>query len=341
MVRRHSHLFDLGTRGWEAHAFLCLEEGAEPHPGFSAFTSSQSAAKCCKTKSWRSGWRQITYMFWHKITYCKTSLFSCFDWLDEDKKWFFHNHEQCSARRERKEASKKKWSFEWTQSFTVLTSWHSLSLKCTAWCSEIGSLTLRDACNGAYANMAAKYGGQCKRPPRDGNSPFLTCINFKGKWTPAPFLLRNSAWALHSGASSDASEPISLYQAVRFSEDGELEHQSHTLKLRLSACKVINTMRCTSQQNCAEPVRRNAIKSLISAVLLLPPVVRAWLKWISAFLSFSEPGWFALYFASFSPSFVISFLSVLRCVSSLSTISTSWFAIEKLSASLFLAPSFF
>ena len=23
--------------------------------------------------------------------------------------------------------------------------------------------------------------------PRDGNSPFLTCILFKGKWTPAPF----------------------------------------------------------------------------------------------------------------------------------------------------------
>ena len=43
--------------------------------------------------------------------------------------------------------------------------------------------------NGAYANMAAKYGGQCKRPPppSDGNSPFLTCILFKGKWTPAPF----------------------------------------------------------------------------------------------------------------------------------------------------------
>ena len=28
--------------------------------------------------------------------------------------------------------------------------------------------------NGAYANMAAKYGEQCKRPPTDGNSPFLT-----------------------------------------------------------------------------------------------------------------------------------------------------------------------
>ena len=33
MVRHDSHLFDLGTRGWEAHAFLCLEEGAKPHPG--------------------------------------------------------------------------------------------------------------------------------------------------------------------------------------------------------------------------------------------------------------------------------------------------------------------
>ena len=74
MVRHDSHLFALGTRGWEAHAFLCLEEGAKPHPGFSAFTSSQSAAKCCKTKTWRSGWRQITYVFWHVITYCKTSL---------------------------------------------------------------------------------------------------------------------------------------------------------------------------------------------------------------------------------------------------------------------------
>ena len=51
VVRRDSHLFDSGTRGWEAHTFLCLEEGAKPHPGFSAFTSSQSAAKCCKTKT--------------------------------------------------------------------------------------------------------------------------------------------------------------------------------------------------------------------------------------------------------------------------------------------------
>ena len=51
VVRRDSHLFDLGTRGWEVHAFLCLEEGAKPHPGFLGFTSSQSAAKCCKTKT--------------------------------------------------------------------------------------------------------------------------------------------------------------------------------------------------------------------------------------------------------------------------------------------------
>ena len=77
VVRHDSHLFDLGTRGWEGHAFLCLEEGAKPHPGFSAFTSSQSAAKCCKTKTWRGGWRQITYVFWHVITYCKTSLRPC------------------------------------------------------------------------------------------------------------------------------------------------------------------------------------------------------------------------------------------------------------------------
>ena len=34
MVRRDPHLFDLGTRGWEAHTFLCLEEGAKPHPGY-------------------------------------------------------------------------------------------------------------------------------------------------------------------------------------------------------------------------------------------------------------------------------------------------------------------
>ena len=73
-VRRDSHLFDLGTRGWEAHTFLCFEEGAKPHRGFPAFMSSQSAAKCCKTKTWRSVWRQITYVFWHVITYCKTSL---------------------------------------------------------------------------------------------------------------------------------------------------------------------------------------------------------------------------------------------------------------------------
>ena len=47
------------------------------------------------------------------------------------------------------------------------------------------------AFNGAYANMAAKYSWQCKSspppPPRDGISPFLTCVLFKGKWTPAPF----------------------------------------------------------------------------------------------------------------------------------------------------------
>ena len=40
VVRRDPHLFDLGTRGWEAHTFLCLEEGAQPHPGYLGFTSS-------------------------------------------------------------------------------------------------------------------------------------------------------------------------------------------------------------------------------------------------------------------------------------------------------------
>ena len=33
-VRHDPRLFDLGTRGWEALAFLCLEEGAKPHPRF-------------------------------------------------------------------------------------------------------------------------------------------------------------------------------------------------------------------------------------------------------------------------------------------------------------------
>ena len=76
VVRRDPHLFDLGTRGRKAHTFLCLEEGAKPHPGYLGFTSSQSAAKCCKTKTWRSARWQITYVFWHVITYCKTSLMS-------------------------------------------------------------------------------------------------------------------------------------------------------------------------------------------------------------------------------------------------------------------------
>ena len=74
VVRRDPHLFDLGTRGWEAHTFLCLEEGAKPHPGFLGFSSSCSSATCCKTKTWRSARWQITYVFWHVITYCKTSL---------------------------------------------------------------------------------------------------------------------------------------------------------------------------------------------------------------------------------------------------------------------------
>ena len=43
VVGRNPHLFDLGTWGWEAHTFLCLEEGANPQPGFLAFTSSQSS----------------------------------------------------------------------------------------------------------------------------------------------------------------------------------------------------------------------------------------------------------------------------------------------------------
>ena len=51
VVRRDPHLFDLGTRGRKAHTFLCLEEGAKPHRGYLGFTSSQSAAKCCKTKT--------------------------------------------------------------------------------------------------------------------------------------------------------------------------------------------------------------------------------------------------------------------------------------------------
>ena len=66
--------FSIWARGWEAHTFLCLEEGAKPHPGYLGFTSSQSAAKCCKTKTWRSARWQITYVFWHVITSCKTSL---------------------------------------------------------------------------------------------------------------------------------------------------------------------------------------------------------------------------------------------------------------------------
>ena len=51
VVRRDSRLFDLGTRGWEVHTFLCVEDAAKPHPGFWGFTSSQSAEKCCKTKT--------------------------------------------------------------------------------------------------------------------------------------------------------------------------------------------------------------------------------------------------------------------------------------------------
>ena len=76
MVGHDSRLFDLGTRGWEAHTFLCLEEGAKPEPGVSAFTSSQSVPKCCKTKTWRCVGRLITYVFWNVITYCKTSFLS-------------------------------------------------------------------------------------------------------------------------------------------------------------------------------------------------------------------------------------------------------------------------
>ena len=50
VVRRDSHLFDLGTRGWKAHTFLCLGEGAKPYPGYLGFTSSQSAANLSVAK---------------------------------------------------------------------------------------------------------------------------------------------------------------------------------------------------------------------------------------------------------------------------------------------------
>ena len=34
VVRHDCHLFDLGTRAGEAHSYLCVEEGAQLHPGF-------------------------------------------------------------------------------------------------------------------------------------------------------------------------------------------------------------------------------------------------------------------------------------------------------------------
>ena len=76
-VRRDPHLFGLGTQGWEANTFLCLEEGAKAAPGVFEFHVKPKRSKCCKTKTWRNARRQITYVFWHVITYCKTSLLSC------------------------------------------------------------------------------------------------------------------------------------------------------------------------------------------------------------------------------------------------------------------------
>ena len=54
--------------------FVVCRKVLSPHPGFSAFTSSQSAAKCSKIKTLRCAWRQSTYVFWHVITDYKTSL---------------------------------------------------------------------------------------------------------------------------------------------------------------------------------------------------------------------------------------------------------------------------
>ena len=72
-----THTFSIWAHGdGKRTLFFCLEEGAKPHPGYLGFTSSQSSAKCCKTKTQRSARWQITYVFWHVITYCKTSLIS-------------------------------------------------------------------------------------------------------------------------------------------------------------------------------------------------------------------------------------------------------------------------
>ena len=57
-----------------------------PHPGCLGFTSSWSAATCCKTKTWRSARWQITYVFWYVITCCKTSLLTRKQSAEEKKK---------------------------------------------------------------------------------------------------------------------------------------------------------------------------------------------------------------------------------------------------------------
>ena len=84
----------------------------------------------------------------------------------------------------------------------------------------------------------------------------------------------------------------------------------------------------------------STVKSLYSAVLFLPPVVKAWLKLISASL-FSAPGLcFCWVFSVFS-YFHVSLQYLSKHDVSISTISSPRFAFQKLSASLFLAPSSF
>ena len=69
----------------------------------------------------------------------------------------------------------------------------------------------------AYENfflysMAAKCGRQCKRPPRDGNSPFLTCILFKGKWTQ-----RHFSWGiLHKGHCDGTQAVVDIMRLSLF-----------------------------------------------------------------------------------------------------------------------------
>ena len=50
MVRRDPHLFDLGTRGWEAHTFLCLEEGAKLYPGYWVSRQAKAQQSVAKPK---------------------------------------------------------------------------------------------------------------------------------------------------------------------------------------------------------------------------------------------------------------------------------------------------